>query len=97
MFRALSEMGHGTKDLSSAFSNSNRESVMGLAEYMIVAQGDEWGVLHDGSVNNRYATKEAAFEAAVAAASLAIREGHEVRLSVPDRSAGNQTVLGAKS
>ncbi len=51
---------------------------MGLAEYMIVAQGDEWGVLHDGSVNNRYATKEAAFEAAVAAASLAIREGHEV-------------------
>jgi hypothetical protein len=70
---------------------------MGLAEYMIVAQGDEWGVLHDGSVNNRYKTKEAAFEAAVAAASLAIREGHEVRVSVPDRSAGNQTVLGAKS
>ena len=22
---------------------------MGLAEYMIVAQGDEWGVLHDGT------------------------------------------------
>jgi hypothetical protein len=66
---------------------------MGLAEYMIVAQGDEWGVLHDGSINNRYATKESAFEAAVAAASLAIREGHEVRLSVPDRSAGNQTAL----
>ena len=96
MFRALSEMGHGTKDLSSAFSNSNRESVMGLAEYMIVAQGEEWGVLHDGNVSNRYATKEAAFEAAVAAASLAIREGHEVRLSVPGRSAGNQTALGAK-
>ena len=70
---------------------------MGLAEYMIVAQGDEWGVLHDGNVSNRYATKESAFEAAVAAASLAIREGHEVRLSVPDRSAGNRTTLGAKS
>jgi hypothetical protein len=69
---------------------------MGLAEYMIVAQGDEWGVLHDGSINNRYATKESAFEAAVAAASLAIREGHEVHLSVPDRSAGNQTALGLK-
>jgi hypothetical protein len=69
---------------------------MGLAEYMIVAQGDEWGVLHDGSVKNRYATKEGAFEAAVAAASLAIREGHEVRLSVPDNSAGNRTALGAK-
>jgi hypothetical protein len=73
-----------------------QESVMGLAEYTIVSQGDEWGVLHDGSIKNRYATKEAAFEAAVAAASLAIREGHEVRLSVPDRSAGNQTALGAK-
>lgn len=69
---------------------------MGLAEYMIVAQGDEWGVLHDGSVKNRYATKEGAFEAAVAAASLAIREGHEVRLSVPDNSTGNRTALGAK-
>jgi hypothetical protein len=71
-----------------------QEKVMGLAEYMIVAQGDEWGVLHDGSINNRYATKESAFEAAVAAASLAIREGHEVHLSVPGRSAGNQTALG---
>jgi hypothetical protein len=54
------------------------------------------GVLHDGVVKNRYATKEAAFEAAVAAASLAIREGHEVHISVPDRSSGNQTALGAK-
>jgi hypothetical protein len=69
---------------------------MGLAEYMIVAQGDEWGVLHDSNIANRYATKEAAFEAAAVAASLAIREGHEVRLSVPGRSAGNQTALGAK-
>jgi hypothetical protein len=76
---------------------TRQENVMGLAEYMIVAQGDEWGVLHDGSIKNRYATKEAAFEAAVAAASLAIREGHEVHLSVPDRSAGNQTALGAKN
>jgi hypothetical protein len=63
---------------------------------MIVAQGDEWGVPHDGSVKNFFATKESAFEGAVAAASLAIREGHEGRLSVPDHSAGNQTVLGAK-
>jgi hypothetical protein len=69
---------------------------MGLAEYMIVAQGDEWGVLHDGNIANRYAIKEAAFEAAAVAASLAIREGQEVRLSVPGRSAGNQTALGAK-
>ena len=53
-------------------------------------------MLHDGDVRNRYVTKEAAFDAAVAAASLAIREGHEVHISVPDRSSGNQTALGAK-
>jgi hypothetical protein len=67
-----------------------------LAQYQSVSQGDEWGILHDGGVKNTYATKEAAFEAAVAAASLAIREGHEVHVSVPDRSSGNQTALGAK-
>jgi hypothetical protein len=55
------------------------------------------GVLHEGDVRNRYVTKEVAFEAAVAAASLAIREGHEVHISVPDRSSGNQTALGAKN
>ena len=59
---------------------------MGLAQYQIVPQGDEWGILHDGDVKNTYATKEAAFEAAAAAASLAIREGHEIHVSVPDRS-----------
>ena len=69
---------------------------MGLAQYQILPQEDEWGVLHDGDVKNRYATKEAAFEAAVAAASLAIREGHEVHISVPGRTSGNQTALGAK-
>jgi hypothetical protein len=36
-----------------------QESVMGLAEYMIVSQGEEWGVLHDDSIKNRYATEEA--------------------------------------
>ena len=53
-------------------------------------------MLHDGDVKNRYATKEAAFEAAAAAASLAIREGHEAHIGVPDRSSGNQTALDAK-
>ena len=27
---------------------------MGLAQYQILPQGDEWGVLHDGDVRNRY-------------------------------------------
>jgi hypothetical protein len=40
--------------------------------------------------------KEAAFEAAVAAASLAIQQGHEVHLSVPGHEAGNKPALGAQ-
>ncbi|HVX75338.1 MAG TPA: hypothetical protein VHB49_04370 [Bradyrhizobium sp.] len=57
---------------------------MGLAQYAIVAiEEGQWGVLHDGEVRGEYRTKEAAFESAVAAASLAIREGHEVHVSVP--------------
>lgn len=69
---------------------------MGLAEYMIVTKGSGWSVLHDGDTTGDYSTKEAAFEAAAAAASLAVREGHEVHLSVPSYKAGNKTVLGAK-
>jgi hypothetical protein len=58
---------------------------MGLAQYAVVPLGEKWGVLHDGETNMEYLTKESAFEAAVAAASLAIREGHEVHVSVPAR------------
>jgi phosphotransferase system HPr-like phosphotransfer protein len=43
-------------------------------------------VLHDGDARSEYDTKEAAFESAAAAASLAIRQGHEVHLSVPGNS-----------
>lgn len=69
---------------------------MGIAEYRIVPSGSGWSVLHDGAAANDYATKEAAFEAAAAAASLAIREGHEVHVSVPGRETGNGTALGAR-
>jgi hypothetical protein len=69
---------------------------MGLAEYRIIPKGAGWSVLHDGSAGNDYASKEAAFEAAVAAASLALRQGHEIQLSVPGRDAGNRTALGVK-
>src|SRR5918912_2569705 len=67
---------------------SRWEEEMGLAQYAIVPLRDQWGVLHDGDVNGEYATKEAAFEAAVAAASLAMRQGHEVHVSVPARNEG---------
>ena len=56
---------------------------MGLAQYAVVAIGKHWTVLHDGDAKSEYDSKEAAFESAAAAASLAIRQGHEVHLSVP--------------
>ena len=78
---------------------------MGLATYAIIETGktetegaamsNKWGILHDGNVEGTYDTKEAAFESAVAAASLAVREGHEVHVSVPSSAAGNGTALGA--
>jgi len=67
---------------------------MGLANYAVISRGDAWTVLHDGETNGEYASKEAAFESAVAAASLAVRLGHEVHVSAPSRDAGNKTALG---
>lgn len=70
---------------------------MGLATYAVVEIDAEWGILHDGGVEGKYATKESAFEAAVAAASLAVRQGHEVHVSVPSADTGNRTALGGVS
>ena len=56
---------------------------MGMAKYEIVGTEGVWRVRHDGKAENTYATKEAAFEAAIAAASLAIRQGHEVIVTAP--------------
>jgi hypothetical protein len=60
---------------------------MGLAQYAIIAVGERWGVLHDSNVEGDFATKESAFESAVGAASLAIRQGHEIHVSVPGSEA----------
>jgi hypothetical protein len=59
---------------------------MGSATYEIAERGKSWTVLHDGKANGEYATREAAFEAAVGAASVTIRQGHEVRISVPGQN-----------
>jgi type IV secretory pathway TrbL component len=56
---------------------------MGLARYDIVPMGNQWGVRHDGNVGGEYSTKEAAFESAAMAASMAIHQGHEVHITVP--------------
>jgi hypothetical protein len=61
----------------------NRRPIMAIASYEVVGSGGVWRVKHDGEPVGSYQTKESAFEAAVAAASLAIREGYEVQLSVP--------------
>ena len=67
---------------------------MGIASYEIVGVAGEWRVSHDDKAENVYQTKEAAFEAAVAAASLALRQGHEVGVTVPGTEAGG-TATGA--
>jgi hypothetical protein len=58
---------------------------MGLADYEIIGNDAEWRVRYDGKAENVCETKEAAFEAAVAAASLALRQGHAVRISASGR------------
>jgi hypothetical protein len=70
---------------------NSQEEMMGLASYEIVGSAGEWKVRHDGRADNTYQTKESAFEAAVAAASLALRQGHEVKISAP----GSETAIGA--
>lgn len=56
---------------------------MGVAQYEIVPVGEMWAVQHDGRINGKYLTKESAFESAATAASMAIKQGHEIRISVP--------------
>jgi hypothetical protein len=70
------------------------ETTMGLAQYSIVPLEASWSVLHDGTLEGHFETKEAAFEAAVMAASLAMREGHEVHVSVPAREVATGTTSG---
>ena len=67
---------------------------MGLGRYEIVAQRDRWSILHDGAAEGSYDSKEAAFEAIVIAAPLAVREGHEVTINVPGRDVGTGTTTG---
>lgn len=61
---------------------------MGSAIYRILPYQDGWGVTHDGRTAGPYETKEAAFEATVAAASIALMEGHSVEITAPERDAG---------
>jgi len=59
---------------------------MGLASYRIFGVPGAWHVDHDGKAANTYETKEAAFEAAVVAASLALRQ-RGTKSALPHREA----------
>lgn len=60
---------------------------MSIANYEVVPSGSGWVIRHDDSTGLVYATKEAAFEAAMAAASLAMRNGFEVHVGAASREA----------
>ena len=64
---------------------------MGMAAYDVIGSSGQWQVIHDGRAENVYETKESAFEAAVAAASMALRQGHDVSITV----SGVKTATGA--
>jgi hypothetical protein len=66
-----------------------------METYKIVRGGDGWSISHGNRLEGNYATKEAAFEAAAAAASNAIKEGAGITITVEPRSSG-ETALGGK-
>lgn len=66
---------------------------MGLAAYDIVRSGGGWTIRHDGQNEHLFETKEAAFEAAIGAATIALRQGHEIRISAPPRDATGDAAM----
>jgi hypothetical protein len=60
---------------------------MGSAIYRIIPFENGWGVAHDGSTTGPYVSKEAAFEATAAAASIAMHDGHAIEITAPGRNA----------
>jgi hypothetical protein len=68
---------------------------MTIETYKIVQSGGSWAVNHDGHLEGDYATKEAAFESAAAAASNAIKDGVGIAITVDPRAPG-EAALGGK-
>jgi hypothetical protein len=59
---------------------------VGVASYEVSGSGAAWHVKHDGEPIGKYPSKDAAFEAAVAAARPVVREGYEVQILVPGKT-----------
>jgi hypothetical protein len=66
---------------------------MGIAAYRILRRGDGWSVQQGNDVTDPYATREAAFEAALGPASNAIKAGDEVKIEV-DAPRKDEPALG---
>ena len=66
---------------------------MTTVSYKIVGSGQSWSIDRGGNREGDYATKEAAFEAAVAAASNAIKDGLGISINVPP-PVGDQSATG---
>jgi hypothetical protein len=66
-----------------------------METYKIVRGTDGWSISHRNKLEGSYATKEAAFEAAAAAASNAIKEGAGIVISVAP-SASGEPAMGGK-
>ncbi|QJP13277.1 hypothetical protein G3545_06200 [Starkeya sp. ORNL1] len=62
--------------------------------YRIVGQEGAWHVVQEAGLGMAYTTKEAAFEAAVSAATNAIEAGHDVTIRVPTTRTGESQVGG---
>jgi hypothetical protein len=67
---------------------------MATVSFKIVPADGNWGIQQEAEVRGSYATKEAAFEAIAAAASNAIKEGHEISIQIPGSPHG-ESALGA--
>lgn len=63
--------------------------------YRVESKGRSWTVNHDGTFEGEYATKEAAFEAIVGAASNSIKSGIGVTIEIPGTT-GDEPSLGAR-
>ena len=68
---------------------------MANATYKVIPHEGGWGVDHQGRVAGPFASKEAALEAALGPAMNAIKEGHDVSLTIPG-SGGTESTLGTR-
>jgi len=69
---------------------------MDREHYEIVEHEGHWHVEYDGKIGMAYVIKEAAFEAALAGATNAVKAGHDVTIHVAGANA-HEIALGGLS